>query len=283
MGGFSGCLIRLLLLPLIIGAIYPLLGLPLPLSGIVFPLKAADAAAIVAGLSLWLIPLSFLDIRHFTSDLAMLNKGILKDGARIIVSGPITPQAPLLTAPFSKEECVAYKYTARCRPCGAAQSQWTCYEGYALIPALIKSPLGKIKILAEPNLELFYELPMTDIVDEAKEQAKNYLHSCSFGKEVKGPGNFRVDKKLSKRNDLEDFLFEFKESVIQPDNSVMLSGIYSSEQGGLKDPDNILIPYHIVPDGESILRKKLRNRILTIKVCLGLSASVIATYFFWFS
>jgi len=278
MGGYSGCLTRILLLPLTIGAVYPLLGLPLPLSGIVFPLKGPDATAIVVGISLWFALLSFLDIRRYTSDLALINQGFLRDDEKIIVSGPIEPQAPLLKAPFSGKKCVAYHYNAQ-RPSRPGHMDFTCYEGYALIPALIKHPLGNIKILAEPNLELFYEVPMADSVCEA-EQAKKYLLSCSFGEDVKGLGNFRVDKKIGEPKDLERS--KFKEGIIQSGDIVLLSGVYSSEQGGLKDPDNIMTPFHIVPDGENILRKKIRNRGIGIAICLGLSAAAIAVYFLWF-
>jgi len=279
MGGWSGCLIRLLLLPLTIGALYPLLLLRHPLPRIVFPATGAEATAVIAGLFLWFGLISFLDKRRCASELALINQGFLRDGARLVVSGSIEPQAPLLKAPFGKTECVGYHYKVKRLTRHAGSGSQTCHEGYALIPALIKHPLGNVKILAEPDLELFYEVPLVKS-DHFAKQAIHYLQSCSFGKKVNGPGDFRVDKVIGEPKDLKECYFE--EGIIRPEETVLLCGVCSSEKGGIKDPDNIMAPFHLVPDGENVLRAKIRNRGMGIAISLGGGAFAIAVYFYWY-
>ena len=259
----KGCLLRIALLPFIAGIIYLLLLLRHPFPSIVFPAEGAEVTAVIAGFCVWFGMLSFLDIKRYKFDLSMMNQGFLRNGERIIVSGILNPEAPLLKAPFSEQECVGYYYKVSRLAKSASSSgstRWTYYEGFALLPAAVKSPLGNMKILAEPDKELFYEVPAVKLIDKIG-QAKNYLQSCSFKKDVNGPGDFRIDIKTKDPKELEKC--DLEEKTIQQGESVVVSGIYSSEQVGIRaEPDSIMNPFHIVPEGEEVLKRKIQNRLI---------------------
>lgn len=278
----TGCLIRLLLLPLTVIVIYPLLLLRQPFPTFIFPAEGAEATAVIAGLFIWFAIISYRDVRRYAADCALLNKSLLRDGEKTIVSGSFEPRAPLLTAPFSGKECIGYHYkvTHLTSSAGSGPTRSTDYEGYALVPAVIRSPPGDIKILAESDKELFYEVPLVNLESE-RERAERYLLACSFGEEIKAPGNFRVDKKIGDPRAIEKC--DLEEGVIEPGETVLAAGVYSSENEGITaDPDSIMTPFHIVPGGEAALRRKTRNRFLSIAICLGLGCLTLAIYFLKF-
>lgn len=70
-----------------------------------------------------------------------------------------------------------------------------------------------------------------------------------------------------------------QEKIIWEGETVLVAGVYSAEEGGIApDPDDIMRPFHIVPDGEAVLRRKARNRRAGILVCTGVAAAIIGCY-----
>jgi hypothetical protein len=264
------------------GMLYILLSLRDPLPTFVFLTESAEAAAVISGIFMWFAVLSVLDIRRFTSDLGRINKGSLLNDEHLIVSGSFKPMTDLLLrAPFSGRECVGYYYeiTHTTRGPKSRITKWTDYEGYALIPAVIESPLGSLKVLAEPNKELFYEVPFVK-PNINWQDVETFLKTRDFGENVKGPGDFSVHKKSGDSPDLTKC--DFDEKFIQSGETVLAEGIYRSDKMGIApDPNSIMRPFHLVPGGENTLEKKKRNRITGAAVSTGLCCVTIAIYFFF--
>ncbi|MEK6692276.1 MAG: hypothetical protein AABY44_02480, partial [Nitrospirota bacterium] len=224
----------------------------------------------------------------------LLKKRGLRDGERALVCGTVRPEGSLLTAPFSGKECVGYHYTVTHRTAdrSSGSTTWTDYEGYALAPFAIRSPLGDVRILAEADKELFYELPRKDLGD-AYERASAYLETTDFGETitsvlggksrtremVNGPGNFRVDMSIGDPpRDLRSC--DLDEKIIRPGEAVYAVGIYSVERSGLlADPNITSTPFHIVRGDEKALRRKTRLRLIGAAVCACISLAVVAFYF----
>lgn len=280
----KGCLFRIVLLPFIAGVVYLLLLLRLPFPSMVFPAEGAETAAVITGICVWFGLLSFLDIKRYKADLSMMNQGFLRDGERIIVSGVLNTDARLLKTPFSGKECIGYYYNVSRLTSSpgstSGSSRWTYYEGCALVLASIKCTLGNMKILAEPDMELFHEVPAVRLADKIG-QARNYLQTCSFKKEVSGLGDFRIDKKSGDPEALEKC--DLDEKIIRQGERVVISGIYASEHGGIRaEPDSIMNPFHIIPEGEAVLKRKIRNRSIGIAVCFGIGSIAVIIYYLMF-
>lgn len=274
-----GCLLRLFLLPLIIALLYPLFCLRQPLPTFVFLAEGAEVAAVIAGLFLWFAVQSLMDIRRFSESHVMVNQTILRDGERAVVSGRLASEASPLKAPFSGQECVGYHYEVSHVTRGPKSKimRWIDYEGYALIPTILKSSLGDLKILSESDKELFYEIPFVTLENDS-EQFGSYLNKIDFAENVSGPGDFRVDKMIGSPPDLDTCTF--KEKLIKSDDTVLAEGVYSSDQGGITpDPDRIIRPFHLIPGGEAGLRKKIRSRRISAVVGAGLGCATFVIYF----
>lgn len=281
----KGCFIRICSLPLVIGGIYLLLFLPYPhfLQEISSPTEEVVKTAVIAGLCLWFCILSFLDGKRYVSELAQLNRGHLKDGEETTVSGTIETKSPFLRSPFADQECIGYCYQGSCsvsRGGTGYKSRWTYYEGCALLSSIIRSPFGNVRILAEPDIELFHEVQLVKITNPLK-RARNYLQSCVFEKKVTGPGEFKIDIRRGSPPETESI--DFEEQTLKSGDRVLVCGIYSSQLGGIKpNPDSIIRPFHIIPDGETVLARKLRNRKISTVISFGLSLLTIAIYYFIF-
>ncbi len=276
-----------------IAGFYFLLCLRPPFPTLLLFADGAEVAAPIAGFFMWFAVLYVLYARQNEADIASLQKRGLRDGERALVCGEARPLGPLLTAPFSGEECVGYRYTVTHRTSGSGHStKWTDYEGYALTPFAIRSPLGDVRILAEADKELFYELPREDLGD-ASERAGAYLGTADFGETVtsvlggksrtretvNGPGDFRVDMSIGDPP-RDPRTCDLEEKTVLPWETVYMVGSYSAERGGLvADPDFLNTPFHIVRGGEKTLRRKTRLRLIGAAVCAGISLAVVAFYF----
>lgn len=270
------------LLPIFACLVYFLLSIRLPFPTFVLPPDEAGVLSVVVGLCLWFGLWTLLDIKQYKADLLMMNQGFLKDGERIVVSGALHTEAPLLKTPFSEQECLGYYYkVSRLDSSPGSTShntRWTYYEGCAIVPTSIKSPLGNMKIQPEKDIELFYEVPKVSL-NEKTEQARKYLQSCPFSENFNGPCDFRVDKKLAAPEDLEKC--DLDEKVIRQGENAVIIGIYSSEDGGIikPEPGDVIHPFHIVPDGEKVLKKKLKNRFIAIAICFLIIVLAFIIYY----
>ena len=308
----TGCLLRLVLLPIIIAVLYPFFSLRVPLPTMVFPAEGADVAAFIAGLFTWWAVISWLDMRQIASNLAQIRKWELRDGKKTVISGYIEARDEFLNAPFSGTKCVGYRYkvTHHSRHTNMKTSEWTDYEGYALVPSIVRGPMRTVNILAAPDKDLFEEVPAREITSyEEWERAEEFLNTTDFGEKPAGPladtltrlidnqpGNFREDKQVQeppknlldykpKKGNalLEEGQRMLTEAVVQERDKVLLAGVYSAEQNGIvPDPDSIMRPFRIVYGGEEPLRRKIRNRVIGIAISAVLSLGTAAIYFLVF-
>lgn len=311
-----GCFQRLVLLPIIIAVCYPLFSLRPPFPTLVLLAEGAEVAAFLAGLCIWFGVISWLDMRKMASDLVMTRNWKFHDGERTVVLGRIEAQdrkTPLLEAPFSGKECVGYYYavTHHSKHPNMKRSEWTDYEGYALIPSIVRGPIRTLNILAEPDKELFHEMPGQEIKsDEDWSRAEKYLNTTDFGERPsgplaitrtrlihKGPGNFRQDQRVREPpKNLRNYKPDYKggdrgvwlkegerslnEKIIKEGDTVLIVGEYSEKQGGIApDPDSIMRPFRLSVGGDTLLRRKIRNRIIGMVVSAGLALVVFAFYF----
>lgn len=290
----KGCAFRISLLALMIAGFYVLLCLRQPFPTLLLFADGAEVAAPIAGFFMWFAALYVLYARQNEGDLALIERRGLRDGQRALVCGTVKAEGPLLTAPFSGEACVGYHYTVTHRTANrsSGSTTWTDYEGYALAPFAIRSPMGDVRILAEADKELFYELPRQDLGD-AYERASAYLETADFGETVtsvlggksrtretvNGPRDFRVDVSIGDPP-RDPRSCDLDERIIRPGEAVYAVGIYSAERGGLlADPNIMNTPFHIVRGDERTLKRKTRLRLIGAAVCAGISLAVVAFYF----
>jgi len=277
-----GCVVRLLLLPVTIGLLYPLMLLRSPFPTIVFPAEGAEVTAVIAGIFLWWTVISLMDRRRLSATLARLNAFGLRDGEEAVVSGAIQAKGPLLRAPFSGEPCVGYYYKASHTTHSASssgRSRWTDFEGWALVPSVISSKRGDVRVLAECDKELFHEVPSTTCKD-VLDRARGYLQDAPR-KDVNGPGDFRQDEQVGKQPGLEKC--DFEEKLVRNGDRVLVSGIYAGDLNGIKPhPDDVMAPYHLVSGGEEALVRKVRNRTVGAVIAALLAFATVGAYFLVF-
>jgi hypothetical protein len=307
-----GCLLRVVLLPIIVAVLYPFFLLRAPLPTLVFPAEGAEVAACITGLFLWWAVISWLDMRQIKAHLTQTRQWELRDGERTVIAGYIEAREATLKAPFSGTPCVGYRYTVthHSRHSNMKTTEWTDYEGYALVPSIVRGPMRTVSLLAAPDKDLFAEVPARTITGyEEWVRADEFLKTTVFGEMPPGPlaetrtrltenepGNFREDKQVQEPpKNLLDYRPEegsrrlkegqrtLTEAVVQEGDKVLLAGIYSAEQNGITpDPDSIMRPFRIVYGGEEPLRRKIRNRVIGITVSTVLSFVTAALYFLFF-
>jgi len=286
----KGCLLRLALLPLIAGALYPLLCLRAPWPTFDFQVEGAGVAAGVAGCLFWFAVMSVLDGRQIKRGLALAAEGRtrgFRSGEKAVAHGTLEARGPLLEAPFSGESCLGYYYKVD-HYSTTLKSRQVDYEGCALAASAIQGPAGSFNLLAAPDKELFHELPLETVSgDEAYARAEGFLSGAGLvnggdasGRKretVAGPGDFRVDTSTGTQPSLG--ACDLHQKIVRAGDPVSLAGVYEEEGAGIApDPDTIMRPLHIVPGGEKTLRRKIRSRRVGTLVSTVLGLLVVAIY-----
>ncbi|MDH3378530.1 MAG: hypothetical protein OEQ39_16445 [Gammaproteobacteria bacterium] len=305
----TGCLLRIVLLPLSIAALYPLFCLRAPFPTFVLGAEGAEIAALIAGVFTWWVLISWLDIRQTVTTLALARDWTLQDGERTVIAGHVEARNATLTAPFSGQKCLAYRYTVshHARHADMKTTEWTDFEGIALAPSIVRGPMRTLNVLARPQAELFAEVPALEITrDEDWARAEAYLTSTDFGEMPRGPladtrarlidngpGDFREDKQVrDPPKNLQDYKpaagstrleqgqRRLTEAIVHEGDRVMMAGVYRAADDGIApDPDDIMHPFHIVVGGEAPLKRKIRNRWIGIVIAATLAAVTAAVYF----
>lgn len=286
-----GCLVRLALLPVIIGVTYTLLSLRQPFPSFVFPAPGAEVAAPIAGFFFWFAALYLLDLRQARANRTLAHASLgraLRDGDEAVVYGTIAARGPLLEAPFSGKSCVGYHYRVHHRGSQGRADQID-YEGFALTPSEVRGPMGSVAILAPSNKELFYELPFRPLRDDAYDRAERYLKSVDFGDPgglfgdvsrreiVEGAGSFRSDVKSGTDRPVRSCTLD--EKLVEPGAEVSIAGIYSAAGKGIAPhPNDIFKPFHIVPGGEASLDRKIRGKMRGAAISALLGLATIGVY-----
>jgi len=305
----SGCVLRLVLLPVTVLLLYPLFCLRLPFPTFVFPADGAEVAAAVTGLFLWWAIISWMDRRDIGATLKLAKQWDLRDGARAVVAGFVEARERTLTAPFSGEPCIGYRYTITHprRDAEMNTKHWTDFEGFALAPCIVRGPMRTVNVLARPNEELFAEVPARGITrDEDWVRAEKFLESTDFGPPPKGPlgdtrtqllengpGDFREDKQVGDpprdlrghkpaegADTAEQGPMTLTEAIVREGDSVLVAGVYRADGDGIApDPDDVMHPFRIVVGAEQALGRKRRNRLVGVAVAGSLAVVTAVMYF----
>jgi len=286
---------------------YPLFSLRAPFPSFMFDTKAAFWASIIASFFTWIALNKYHGIRHITADLSIAKKMKFEDGRRAVVSGRVKSKGPLLKAPCSGMDCVAYRYKASHykvtrRRRQRSHTQWIAdFRGHAMTPSLIKGSMRTVSILAEPDCVKYPEGGSDDpeiMGDKAKVLIREHLNNTDFGEEVNdrlegrdaltkqtsnGPGDFRVDTR-AKNPDKISNTHRLREMVIREGDTVLISGVYNSEKDGIgPGPNSTLEPLQITPGGEAALKAQSMGYKSSIKIFLGLAAATSIIYFIFFA
>jgi hypothetical protein len=125
----------------------------------------------------------FYGLRFTTGELRLIRNSHqpkLKEGKRIAVFGNIHPSGEPLQTPFSKQDCIAYMYGVyywKRNPQAKHSSQEYEYSGQAMIPSVIRSNAGDLKLLSFFQGTESKEYEPEDL--ETKANAEAYLRSTS--------------------------------------------------------------------------------------------------------
>jgi len=122
-------------------------------------------------------------IRGYREEMRIIRESGLmpayKDGARIAVHGYIYPiNGQSVKSPFTDQDSVAYEYRVRRQISKSdGQSEKIEFFGYCLIPCVIRTMYGDVKLLAWPDMRNYKE---EDIEYDRRRQAADYLLSTPF-------------------------------------------------------------------------------------------------------
>ncbi len=245
----KGCAIAFALFAVVFGGYYALLR-----GRVEFP--ADLVLALMGSIGLLILVSSLKQCVFGSGDVGVLKRAeqglSLEDGRKEAVWGPIEPLGAPLVAPFSGRPCVAYEYDAK-KPDGVDSEGdrspgGSAISGLALVPSVIRSGRGDVRLLGFSLLEKFAS---RDVSREpgALERARGYADSASFSQ----MGLMKIGSLLSQMDDAltdddgavrKDFRFEdparlhldacaLTEKVIAPGDTVTAVGIWDASRGGL--------------------------------------------------
>ena len=213
------------------------------------------------------------------------------EGRRTGIVGTIAASGPLLRAPLSGAECLAYKYTISKLVKGIRSSYLaTVVEGIALVPSVITNPSGSYRLLAVPTIE-------PGGVDLSREtairNAAELLRTAPFvplGTAARGTlerqwtdddGAYQIDRNYTDK-ELDLAVCKFQEDVIRPGEKVYAYGLFSEQRGGLVPHPNWAKETRILRgDGEQVTRtlgRKIRNSAVGGLVFCGVAAGIMYAF-----
>ena len=255
---------------------------------------------LVAGLFVW-VGLTLLGgipevFRERGSIRACLRGQRPVDGRQVGLVGTISTSSPLLRAPLSGTECLAYKYAILMRQTsGKNRNVVTVVEGIAIVPSAIATPCGSFKLLAVPTLETGAALFSRDAAtrETTIQNAAELLRTARFespGKVVRGTlekrwtdddGAFQWDHNHSTQAIPLDEC-RFQEDVVRSGAKVYVYGLYSEQRGGLIPHPNWSKDTRILTgDIDEVTRKlgrKIRNYTLGGVIFCGLGPGIVAFF-----
>ncbi|HUP60905.1 MAG TPA: hypothetical protein VNA69_10850 [Thermoanaerobaculia bacterium] len=232
----------------------------------------------------------FNSLRERKAEKRMIRRGMSmdrpEDGEKIAAIGPVRSMESL-EAPISKRPCLAYEYNM-----STARGEGTAgiFTGFALVPLMIESPRGSIRLLAAPELdypEEYFGGP------RHRTNAREYIERTTFQKHegldirrevthmktvmADDDGRIRYDIQRDRNVDLATL--DFSEKILAPGEHVVAIGRYSAARGGLvPDPTALLHPVKMVKgNGEEVVRKlKGKDRTDRVMGCGCLVPVLIA-------
>jgi hypothetical protein len=100
---------------------------------------------------------------------------LFQDGRRVALFGFIYPlHGSALKAPFSHKDCIAYSYSIQT---GSGEDAYKKYEGFRIMPSVIMTRRGDVKLFAFPELKGFATTPENEM---SYQNASNYIRSTTF-------------------------------------------------------------------------------------------------------
>lgn len=218
------------------------------------------------------------------------------DGRQVGLVGTITTSSPLLRAPLSGTQCLAYKYAIlMLEKSGKNRSVVTLVEGIAIVPSAIATPCGSFKLLAVPTLETGGGMFTHDaaIRETTIRNAAELLRTARFeapGKVVRGTlekrltdddGAFQCDQNHTTQAIPLDEC-RFQEDVVKSGEKVYVYGLYSEQRGGLVPHPNWSKDTRILTgDIDEVTRKlgrKIRNYTLGGVLFCGIGSGIVAFF-----
>lgn len=259
------------------------------------PLARTWQVAIGTGLLLWAGLSLFAAIpgrfRERASIGACLRGERPVDGRQIGIVGTISALGPLLRAPLTGAECLAYQYTiSKFVKSGKHSSITAMVEGLALTPSLIATPCGSFRLLAVPTLDVGGE-PLAHEV--AVRNAAELLRTGRF--ESPGPpargtmarrlsdddGAYRCEH-IYATGPLPLDECTFRESVVRPGDKVYVHGLYSELRGGVVPHLNWATETRLLSgDVDEVARKlgrSIRNYAIGGVICCAIAAGILAAF-----
>lgn len=201
-------------------------------------ISAAFWGGAIGGGIVWIGLANLAGVRTKLAEITRLRKteagGPPEDGETMAVVGTVEAEGEALTSPLSGVQCVAYKYEVR-------RGESLLFEGFALAPSSIFTQHGKIRLLAQPDLQL---TPREVLRGDAVPQFSEYLKHTKFHEPSLGDlrtvftamhaETDRIHRDTRMTGD--DGAIKhasFKEWTLVPGQRVFATGYYSAQRNGL--------------------------------------------------
>lgn len=210
-------------------------------------------------------------------------------GRQVGLVGTIDAVGPLLRAPLSGTECVAYKYAISMLQTGGNRRRIVpMVEGMALTPSVIASPCGSFRLLAVPAFDGGGPAFSDEV---AMRNAAELLRTGRFETAVArgdlereltdDDGAFRRDRNLGPA-DLPLAECSFREDVVRPGEKVYVNGFYSEARGGIVPQPNWAKQTRLLRgDIEEVtgqLQRQIRNYAVGAVICCAIAAGIVAAF-----
>lgn len=171
-----------------------------------------------------------------------------RDGERIAIVGTLKAHGLPLRAPFSRRECVYYRYAASGERAGGGEARLAeDYSGLAMTRCLVRDPSREMRLVGTPMFEGFERHSLLLSGAECREDAERYVRETGF--ETLSPddagamsrslratfdereGQLRRDVRLDDAGPITSMTIE--ETIVPVDAEVCVIGDWSTEQAGI--------------------------------------------------
>jgi hypothetical protein len=223
---------------------------------------------------------------------------ISADGARIAVIGALRAVALPLRAPFSRRECVYYRYVANRSEAeeDAREGEPTGeYSGLALTRCVIKSATRETRLAGVPMIKGFEGETVTLSGDECYRNAEDYVATTRFehvsladtDRMVRSirtnfderEGQVRRDVRLEQAGPIRELML--RETIIPVGVEVCAVGTWSSDQAGLIQKFGTREMLTLYAGGADEAAARIARSMKTYVLGGGASVAVIASLVAW--
>jgi hypothetical protein len=208
------------------------------------------------------------------------------DGEWVAVSGRIQ-STESLRGPLSDENVVVYEYRIhRTEGSGKSRSDTNVWSGKALVPSIIATRHGSVRLLAVPALT---DIAPARLPPSAADNARSYVAATEFvspqtakertavteGEWTDDDGNYRLDRG-GNRDDVDPGECSLEEKHIRNGETVCAFGLYSQQRGGIIPHSNWAKQMRVMRGDAITVAGDLRTRM--IKYSFGVLIFGAAAY-----